>query len=430
MAYLIQNAEIIAPNSSLNRQKSNILIEKGLITQITPANEIIKAPKETQIIEAEGLKLSIGWFDMRASFKDPGFEHKETLQTGSKAAMFGGFTEVALLPNTHPIVQTKNEIAYIQRFSDTQLVKLHPIAAVTIDAKGTDLTEMIDLHTAGAVAFSDGEKPIQNADILMKTLQYLQKMNALLINKPEDLQLTQFGVMNESINSVMLGLRGMPNLAEEMMIQRDLSLLEYVGGKIHFAGVSSAKSIKLIRKAKQKGLKVSCDIVAHQIAFDDSAMASFDSFLKVNPPFRSEEDIEAIWEGLEDGTIDVIVSDHNPQDEESKNLEFDLAEFGAIGLETAFAVMNTYNKSWKIKHLLTLEQLIEKFAYSPRQLLNLEIPQIKVGEPANLTLFDTEIDWTFEASHIQSKSKNSPFIGQAFKGKAVAVFNQGWTYFA
>jgi dihydroorotase len=416
MDCLLYNIQIIDSRSPLNHSRADLLIQNGVITQISSANQIPKSNLYLQI-DGNNLCVSIGWFDMRANFCDPGLESKETLADGVAAASKGGFTEVALLPNTHPVVQSKNEIAYIKRFAQTQLVDLHPIAAVSIDTKGTDLTEMIDLYTAGAVAFSDGEKPIWHSDILVKTLLYLQKFNGLLINRPEDTMLTRFGQMNEGINSTLLGLKGMPVLAEEMMIQRDLQFLAYTGGKIHFSLISGAKSVAMIREAKKQGLAVSCDMAAHQIAFDDSALLNFDTNYKVNPPFRLPSDIEALWEGLLDGTIDAIVSDHSPQDTESKNLEFDMAEFGIIGLESLFGLINAKNNK------LTINQLIEKITLKPREILNLAIPKIAEGEMANLTIFDPTLEWVFSDNDIRSKSRNTPFIGHTLKGKAVAVIN-------
>lgn len=417
MNYLIHNVEIIDKHSEFNRQRKSILIEKGVITQISdisPAN----STDHLQVISGQNLQLSAGWFDMRASFCDPGFEHKETLSTGCNAAQMGGFTEVAVLPNTQPVVQTKNELAYLTSHNQHHLVQIHPIAAVSIDTTGKELTEMLDLHTHGAIAFSDGIHPVWHSDILVKTLQYLQKFDGLLINRPEDLMLTRFGTMNEGVSSTMLGLKGMPALAEEMMVRRDLDFLAYAGGKIHFSVISSARSVQLIREAKQKGLNVTCDIAAHQIAIEDSALMGFESFLKVNPPFRAKTDIEALLEGLQDGTIDAVVSDHQPQDEESKNLEFDLAEFGAVGLETSFAVLNTFSKQY-----LSLEEIVDKLSFQPRKILKLSQPQIKVGEKANLTLFDAQAEWVVQKGDFGSKSKNSPFLGTTLTGKPVAVFN-------
>ena len=426
MDYLIQNAEIIDPHSPHHRQKRSILIQGGKISKVAEENIFFaENHPNLQKFDAKGLKLSVGWFDFRVSLKDPGLEYKETLESGITAAQQGGFTEIVTLPNTIPVIQSKNELNYIQRFNQSGILQIHPIAAVTLNTEGKELTEMLDLHHHGAIAFSDGEKPIWHSDILIKTLQYLQKFDGLLINRPEDQLLTLYGSMNEGINSTLLGMKGMPALAEEMMIQRDLNFLEYTGGKIHFSLISTKGAVELIREAKQKGLKVTCDMAMHQIAFDDSALMEFDTHYKVRPPFRTQEDIDALWEGLEDGTIDILVSDHNPQDEESKQLEFDQADFGISSIETAFALMYKHNLQ---KKKLSLEQLLEKFTINPRKILNLSIPKIEEGEEANLTLFDTEKVWILESSQMKSKSKNTPFLGQAFRGRAVAIFNQGKYY--
>jgi dihydroorotase len=418
MKILIRAAEIITPNSQLNGQHRDIWIENGIIKNIANAGEL-PTTEAHRVYKDEALKVSAGWVDMRALAKDPGLEHQEDLYTVRDAAAAGGFTEITLLPNTHPFTQTKESIIYAKTKGNTHAVTVHPMAGVTIDGKGKDLTEMIDLHMAGAIAFTDGIKPVWHSDILVKTLQYLQTFNGLLINRPEDTLLTQFGNMHEGITSTMLGLKGMPAIAEEMMIARDLRFLEYTGGKIHFSTISTAKAVQLIRQAKHKGLKVSCDIAAHQIAFDDTALLEFDTNLKVNPPFRSQADIAALWEGLADNTIDAIVSDHNPLDIESKKLEFDLAEFGITGLETAFALINTYNK------ILSVSDIVEKLAIRPRQILQLPVPAIEEGQVANLTLFSTELEWTYTEKNIRSKSLNSPFIGQTFKGKPLAIINNG-----
>lgn len=414
----IPSAQIIDSHSPFNGQSKQLWIENGVITAITDTSEQTTRQAD-QVIEMAGLKVSPGWIDMRVTTRDPGYEHQEDLFSVREAAAAGGFTEIVLLPNTHPVVQTKEAVTYILTKGNAHLVKVYPMAAVSVDIKGKELTEMIDLHTAGAIAFTDGLKPVWHSDILVKTLQYLQTFNGLLINRPEDVLLTQFGQMHEGITSTMLGLKGIPALAEEMMIARDLRFLEYTGGKIHFSSISTAQSVDLIRQAKRKGLQVTCDMAAHQIAFEDTALMNFDTNLKVNPPFRSGSDVSALWEGLTDGTIDAIVSDHNPLDEESKKLEFDLAEFGIIGLQTAFALVHSHNQA------LTLEQLIEKFTIRPRQILQLPPVHIAEGQPATLTLFDTGKEWTFTEKHIRSRSRNTPFIGHTFTGKPVAVINNG-----
>lgn len=413
----IRGVEIFDNDSSHNGKITNIFIQDGIIKNIS--DELIEAEI---ILEVPGLKASPGWFDMRAFFADPGYESKEDLYSGSDAAAAGGFTEVALLPNTFPVIQSKNEIKYIKARNNTNLVQLYPMGAVTIHTKGEELTEMIDMHYAGAIAFTDGEKPIWHTDVLLKTLQYLQQFDGLLINKAEDKFLTMFGNMHEGLNSTLLGLKGMPGLAEEIMIMRDLRILEYTGGKIHFSNISSSGSVTLIREAKNKGLKVTCDIAAHQLVFDDSALMSFDTNFKVNPPFREQSDIEALIEGLKDDTIDVIVSGHTPHDAESKNLEFDLAEFGIIALQTVFPILN------KIENKITFSKILEKITKNPREILKINQPIIKEGAKANITFFDNESLWKFNDQSNKSKAINSPFFNQELKGRAVAVINNNFFY--
>jgi dihydroorotase len=423
---LLKSVKIIDKNSDFHNQTIDVLIEDGVISLPVPRGGVSFDSQEgLKIIEGENLHLSVGWIDMRVSPKDPGYESKEDLTSLTNAAMAGGFTEIVTLPNTKPTIQTKESVAYFKQFSSNRLVQIHPAAAITKNCEGKDFTEMIDLHHAGAIAFTDGEHPIWNADILLKTLQYLYPINALLMNRPEEQHLAMFGQMHEGIESTLLGMKGIPAMAEELMIMRDLKLLEYANiqsenSVLHFSTISTAKSVELIREAKKKGLPVSCDIAAHQLAFTDADLREFDTNLKVNPPFRSQNDIEALQKGLADGTIDAVVSDHNPQDEEAKNLEFDLADFGIIGLETAFAVANNYGK-------LSIDNLIEKFTTNPRNLLRMPQISIKEGEIANLTLFNPDLEWTFTESDIQSKSKNSPFIGKKIKGKVLGVFKGNLT---
>lgn len=411
MKILIQSPQIIDPNSPFHKKEKNVLIQNGRIAEIGDKNYTAD-----KVIKAEGMKLSIGWFDLGTFIGDPGLEHKEDLESGSKAATAGGFTEIAILPNTSPPIQTKNEVSYLSRNNDNRLVQIHSLASVTKNNKGEELTEMIDLHEAGAVAFTDGLKPIWHTDILLKSLQYVQKFNGLLIDHPEDVWLNMFGQAHEGVNSTMLGLKGMPRIAEEIVVGKHLELLGYAGGRLHFSRLSSSKSLELIKAAKKK-LQVSCDIAAYQPLFDDSVLADFDTNYKVNPPFREKADNDALIRGLKDGTIDVICSGHLPQDEECKKLEFDLADFGIINLQT-FAPNLVSLSKW-----VSYEQLIEKVTYGPRRLLGLEVPLLEVDAKANLTLFDPDRTWTLDEKTNLSKSKNSPWLGKQLTGKAVAVFN-------
>lgn len=417
MKILIEAPQIIDPNSPFHKKQKNVLITNGRITDIGDRNY-----SADKVVEASGMILSVGWFDLGAFVGDPGLEHKEDLSSIGKAAVSGGFTEIAVLPNTIPSVQTKNEIAYLKRGNENRLLQIHPLASVTRNNKGEELTEMIDLHEAGAVGFTDGLKPLWHTDILLKSLQYLQKFNGVLIDHPEDTWLNLFGQMHEGVHSTRLGLKGMPRIAEEIAVGRHLELLNYAGGRLHLSRISTAKSADLIRTAKKK-LNLSCDITSYQALLDDTLLADFDTNLKVSPPLRERSDNEALVRALKDGTIDVICSGHLPQDDESKNVEFDLAEFGIINLQTFASNLASLSR------FVDMEVLIEKVTVGPREVLRLEMPKIDEDQKANLTLFDPGLVWTFNEKTNASRSKNSPWFGKELKGKAVAVFNNNKAWY-
>jgi dihydroorotase len=413
MKILIQAPEIIDSSSPFHQKVKNVLINNGRIAEIGD-----KSYAADRVIKADGMKLTIGWFDLGTSIGDPGLEHKEDLESAAKAAAAGGFTELAMLPNTVPSVQTKNEVGYITKGNDSRLVLIHALASVTKNNKGEELTEMIDLHHAGAVAFTDGLKPIWHTDIFLKSLQYLQKFNGLLIDHPEDIWLNMFGQMHEGINSTKLGLKGMPRIAEDIAVGKNLELLGYAGGRLHFSRVSSPKAIDMIRQAKKK-LNVSCDISSYQPLLDDSLLATFDTNYKVNPPLREKADADALIKALKDGTIDVLCSGHTPHEDESKSLEFDMADAGITNLQTFAANLVQLSKSveWDV--------LLEKVTVNPRRLLQFEIPKIEVDAKVNLTLLDPNKTWTLDEKTNFSKSKNSPWFGKEITGKAMAIFNNG-----
>lgn len=414
MKILIQSATIIDKGSPFHKKKKNVVINNGGIAEIGDKNY-----SADKVIDAEGMFLSVGWFDLGAYVGDPGLEHKEDLTSLAKAAAAGGFTDVAVLPNTYPTVQTKNEVSYITQGNDNRLVQIHALASVTKNNKGEELTEMIDLHESGAVGFTDGLKSVWHTDIFLKSLQYLQKFDGLLIDHPEDNWLSMFGQMHEGINSTMLGLKGMPRIAEEVAVSKNLELLTYAGGRLHFAKISTAKTVDLIKAAKKRGLNVSCDITGYQALLDDSLLMDFDTNYKVNPPLREKSDSEALIKALKDGTIEVLITGHVPQDDESKFLEFDQADFGMINLQTFASQLSSLSKS------VDMEDLLEKITTAPRKLLKLDVPKIEVDEKACLTLFDPNADWMFDKETNYSKSKNSPWLSKTIKGKAVAVFNNG-----
>ncbi|HLZ17582.1 MAG TPA: dihydroorotase [Cyclobacteriaceae bacterium] len=414
MKILIQSARIVNTVSPFHLKKKNVLIANGRIAEIGDKN--FQADK---VIDGEGMYLSAGWLDLGAFVGDPGLEQREDLTSLARAAAAGGFTGIAVLPNTQPTIQTKNEVSYLTQNNDNRLVQIHPLAAVTKNCKGEELTDMIDLHEAGAAAFTDGLKSLWHTDIFLKSLQYLQKFNGLLLDHPEDIWLDLFGQMHEGPQSASLGLKGMPRIAEEIAVSRNLKLLEYAGGRLHFARISSAKSVNLIRSAKKKGLNVSCDVAGFQALLLDEQLENFDTNYKTNPPLREKSDMDALRKGLRDDTIDVICSGHLPVDDESKFLEFDQADFGMINLQTFASQLSSLGEE------LRLEKLILKAAEAPRRLLQLEIPKIDADEKANLTLFDPNGEWEFQSDNNFSKSKNSPWLGKKLKGKAVAVFNNG-----
>lgn len=419
MKVLIRAARLLDPTSPDHGQRRDWYVEEGILR---PANE---ADSSAERIEGADLHLSAGWFDGRVHGKDPGSEQKEDLASLVRAAAAGGFTEVALLPNTKPIVQTKESLHYVRRFSEHQVVALHPMAALSLGCEGHDFTELLDLHRAGALAFTDGERPIWNADLLVKTLQYLAQVGGLVVQRPEEPTLTRHGQMHEGRMSTRLGLKGIPALNEELVVNRDLALLAYAAQtfdlhpRLHFATLSTAGAVEAIRQAKARGLAVTADVAAHQLALTDEALADFDTRKKVSPPLRSEADRQALWVGLADGTIDAVVSDHNPQDDESKNLEFDQAEFGLSAIETAFAVANTHRGE------VPLERLVAALTTGPRRVYSRTVPALAEGQRASLTVFDPTARWTVRPEALRSKSKHTPFAGTELTGRVVAILHNG-----
>ncbi|PWJ34157.1 dihydroorotase [Sediminitomix flava] len=411
---LLKGVKVIDPSSAYHSKQTNILIENGKISKIGD----IQDAKDAVSIDGAQYSVSPGWIDMRSSLSEPGIEHKETIDSLCRTAASGGFTDVVTFPNSKPAVQTKEAVSFIKNRAAFSPVDLHPVAAATKDLKGEEMTELQDLHIEGAIAFSDAEHPMWHLGVARRILQYLKPFDGLLIVSPEETQMHQNGQMHEGITSTLMGTRGIPSLAEDIAIERFISLLGYTGGKIHFSNISTSGAVELIRKAKANGLQVSCDIAAHQIAFTDEDMMGFDTNFKVKPPFRLKSDVEALWEGIKDGTIDAIVSSHAPQDIESKELEFELADFGAIGLQTAFSALMS-NKPADV----STEVIIEKLTTGPRGLLKLENPSIVEGAEAKLTIFDEQDFWTFTKENNKSLSNNSPFFGKLLKGKVVGTVN-------
>jgi dihydroorotase len=415
MQVLLKSARIM--DGSTENRKQDILIHNGRIESI---EEHISTPKGATVWESPNLCVSPGWLDVGVYAADPGYEHREDLNSAAAAAAAGGFTAMACFPNTDPALHTKSEILYVKNKAKDLPVHCYPIGAVSQGCEGKDMAELFDMHAAGAVAFSDGKRAVQDAGLLLRALQYAKAFNGLIINVPHHKTIAAGGQMHEGLMSTSLGLKGLPALAEELMVQRDLSLLEYSGGRLHIHLISTAKSVALVRAAKKAGLPVTCSVAVANLCFTDGKMADFDSNWKVVPPLRGDSDVKALLEGLMDGTIDFICSNHTPWHEEAKNLEFTYADFGMIGLETTFALCQTF-----LSNTLSIRDLVEKLSLAPRRVLGLDVPQITVGQRAEITVFDPDAEWVLEAKDIRSKSKNTPFIGQTFKGRVLGVFSGG-----
>lgn len=398
-------------SSPFHQQTTDIFIENGIIKEVGQLNI-----STSQQLNIAGLHVSAGWLDVFSNFCDPGFEFKETLETGSNAAAAGGYTDVMILPNTSPVVHNKAGIEYIVQRSKDFAVSIHPIAAITKNTEEKELAEMYDMHQSGAVAFSNGTCPVQSSGLLLKALQYLKAIDKTIIQVPDDRSVSPSGLMNEGIVSTQLGLPGKPAIAEELMIARDIELAKYTNSKIHFTGISTAKSVELIKQAKKEGVLVTCSVTPYHLCFTDKDLVDYDTNLKVNPPLRTKEDQQALKQALLDGTIDCIATHHLPQDFDHKIVEFEYAHFGMIGLETSFAAIRTYFPE------LGLDKTIDLLSNNPRSVFDLKTNSIKKNSEACLTLFLPDEKWKVEALH--SKSKNSPFIGKQLTGKPVGIINK------
>ncbi len=413
MTLLLKNAKIIDSNSKHDGKSMDILIQNGIIEKIAKK---IQAPPQTKIVKEKGLHISVGWMDIGTQVCDPGLEHREDLESVTQAAMAGGYTVLACFPNTSPTLHNKSQIQYIIKNTKGGMVDVFPIGAITKNCEGKDITEMYDMQSAGAVAFSDGAYPILDNGMMMRALQYVKPFDGVIINSPQDKMTSHSGMMHEGVMSTSLGMKGIPALSEELMLVRDIYLSEYTDSRLHVHNVSTAKGVRLIKEAKKKKLKVTASVAALNLIYTDDALQEFDSNLKVLPPLREEKDRKALIKGLQDGTIDCITTGHTPWHIEAKDLEFPYAEFGAIGLESTFGVLR--------KNLpLELSDIIEKISTAPRRVLGMNIPSITKGEPANLTLFQPDKKWIFNLSDIQSKSKNTPLLGEELQGKVLAVLH-------
>jgi len=411
MNLIIKSATIIDSTSEFHRSTKDILIENGIITKIATS---VENPKNYDIISLENLHISQGWFDSSVSLGEPGFEERETIENGLKTAAKSGFTAIAVNPNANPIADSKADISFLKSKAHGNAVDLYPIGALTTKSESVDLAELFDMKSAGAIAFGDYQKAVGNPNLLKIALLYASNFDGLVLSFPKEDKIAGKGMVNEGPNSTRLGLKGIPALAEELQVARDLFLLAYTKGKLHIPTISTATSIQLIREAKQKGLNVSCSVAIHNLILSDDELEGFDSNYKVVPPLRTHNDCEALLKGLHDGTIDMVTTDHNPIDIEHKKMEFDNAMYGTIGLESAFGALQTIFDTEKTIELLT----------SGKERFGITTSHIAEGQLANLTLFNPDGNYTFTTEHIHSSSKNSAFLGKELKGTVYGIIHK------
>jgi dihydroorotase len=416
MRILIKRAKILDPHSRHNNKRVDIFIRNGRIERIARG---IKE-KADAVIEQDNLHVSPGWIDIGTQVGEPGFEHREDLQSVSQAAIAGGFTHLVCFPNTDPAIQSKSEVEYIRSRSTTLPITISPCGAVSRGCAGKDLAEMQDMDHAGAVAFTDGRYPIDDSALMLRALQYVKTFDSVVINRPFDRQLAAGGQIHESRMSAMLGMKGIPELAERIALERDLRLLEYTSSRLLVHGVSAAGSIPLVSNARKSGMRISATVPALNLLVSDDDLAEFDTNLKVMPPLRGESDRKALLKGLIDGTISCICSNHEPLEEELKKLEFARADFGATGLETAFAIANT-----ALQGRLKIEEIVRCLTEGPADALGLPRTKITQGNATDLTLFDPDAEWTVTRKSLKSRSKNAATLGKELKGKVFGVISKG-----
>ncbi len=416
MTVLIKNGRVIDPANNLDATK-DVRIVKGKIEAIDPPGKInIDEKGKTSVIDAKGCVVCPGFIDMHVHFREPGFEYKETIESGCKSAAAGGFTSVAVMPNTKPVNDTRSVTELMLSQARAKgIVRVYAIAAITQGLAGECLSEMGDLKDAGAIAFSDDGRPVMNNELMRRAFEYSKMFKVPLIQHSEMLDLTEGGSMNEGAVSTELGLKGMPVEAEDIMVYRDIALLEKTGGRLHVAHISSGNSVDLVRQAKAQGLPVTCEVAPHHFILTDEAVRGYDTNTKMSPPLRTAKDVERIKEGLKDGTIDIIATDHAPHDLTDKQCEYQNACFGIVGLETALPL----TLKLVAENIFSLSDAIKKLTSAPADIFNLDSGELSIGKQADVVIFDPDYEYEVDVSKFHSKSKNSPFNGWKVKGKVL-----------
>jgi len=415
MKLLIKSVKVVWENSEFHNQVLDIYLEGGKIHSIGHSLSV----NPEMVWESKGSFLSPGWFDLDASFGDPGYEMREDLQSGAEAARRGGFTGIGLMPNTHPPFHSKGEIDYILTKSKELPLEIHPIGTISKNRDGKEMAELFDMFQTGARAFSDGDRVLENAGLLLRALQYTAGFGGRIFSYPEDHSLSGNAQVHEGLESLVLGMKGIPSLAEELMIVRDLLIAAYAGTPIHFTSISSKEGVELIRKAKERGQAVTAAVPSYHLYFTDEDLRGFDTNFKVRPPLRSKEDRESLIKGILDGTLDAITSRHRPHEIESKAVEFELALDGMINLETSFSLSHMGFGSQ-----VPIDKWIGSMSQKPREILGLKPLELKIGEEANLTWFHPGIDWIYDQKESVSKSVNSPLLGKKLQGKVLGVISK------
>jgi dihydroorotase len=420
---LIKGGRVIDPSQQIDR-KTDLLIEDGRVASILedpPADDVRSDGAE--VIDATGLIVAPGFIDLHVHLREPGEEYKETIASGAAAAVAGGFTSICAMPNTKPV----NDNASVTRFiidkaREARQARVYPVGAITRESKGEELAEMAEMKEAGAVAVSDDGRPVMDSQVMRHAMEYARDHGLVVVDHCQDLHLAAGGVMNEGRYSTLLGLKGMSRAAEDSHVARDIMLAELTGARIHIAHISTAGSVELVRRAKKQGIPVTCEVTPHHLALTDAAVVGFDTNTKMSPPLRSEEDRAALMEGVRDGTIDAIATDHAPHHLDEKMLEYDLAPSGVVGLETAFGLALTVLHH---SNNVSLSRIIEMLTVGPARAFSLPGGTLAVGSPADVTLIDPDREWTVEPQRFKSKSRNTPFAGWKLRGFVVETLVDG-----